>query len=282
MLDFLSENILLILAALCFVAIVILSLYKPKPKENENEKEVEEIDTTIQHNNSFAKTNKTLEEIEQPKQNEYDELMQNTNYSYEEKKEPEQIQMTYDEVSYSEPVVKEKKNTSYLDSYDTDFGIEEEYDLDFNSSEPKTDLDNLILQMQEDLKKTPNTVDEFEDEQEKTAIISYTELKKAMDENRITTYQDEYEENSLREHARANEELIVKDLETPMTTEDRIDYYEETKFKPSEFISPISGKQETTNNYQKVEKFDDDDFIEEETLDEDFLNSLVDFRNKLN
>jgi|GEM_PF-4416035 len=281
MLDALSSNLLLIGAMICLVLIVALTLYKPKPRDKKEkiekkEKELKELDIaektiTKEEPDTIGFKEDTYQEpkIEEPEVAEpiIEEETPVEVVKPIEAKEPEPLPQ--EEVS-PKPFVDEN---NYV--YET---------LDFNNSEKKNDLDNIINKMAED-SKNPKTTDEFEDAQEKTAIISYQELQKAKEENRLHTYDDEDEENSLQEEVNHyKDELLTVD---PVKKDDG-----EHHFKPSAIISPVSGRVDVDLEYQKIPNFkkdkieekDTDNIIKEEdySQDEEFLKSLIDFRNNLN
>lgn len=201
MLDYLNNNFLLICAFICLILILALSLYKPKGTKINND-EVKEPETSV------------FEDIK-------DEILSKP--VLEKKEVKEEIILPDENIIENYP---EKELDSSL--------YEEELVelVSFDTSSSKNNLDNLISKMQEDLNAPPKTRDEFLDEQEKTAIISYSALKKAMSEGTINTYQDEDEEYKLKE---------------------------ENKFKPSPHISPVEGLQnqqeeeflETLVNFRK-------------------------------
>lgn len=201
MLDYLNNNFLLICAFICLILILALSLYKPKGTKINND-EVKEPETSV------------FEDIK-------DEILSKPVLEKEEVKE---------EIILPDENIIENYPEKELDS---SLYEEELVELvSFDTSSSKNNLDNLISKMQEDLNAPPKTRDEFLDEQEKTAIISYSALKKAMSEGTINTYQDEDEEYKLKE---------------------------ENKFKPSPHISPVEGLQnqqeeeflETLVNFRK-------------------------------
>jgi len=275
MLDALSSNLLLIGAMICLVLIVALTLYKPKPKDkkekiDKKEKELKELD--IAEKTIAKEEPETLDFKEET----YEESKKEEPIIQEEVKpeEPEEV------IKTEEPLHKEEVNPKYFEDDDT-YVYEK---VDFDKSEKKNDLDNIINQMAED-SKNPKTTDEFEDAQEKTAIISYQELQKAKEENRLHTYDDEDEENSLQEEVNQyKDELLTVD---PVKKDDG-----EHHFKPSAIISPVSGRVDADLEYQKIPNFkkdkieekDTDNIIKEEdySQDEEFLKSLIDFRNNLN
>ena len=281
MLDALSSNLLLIGAMICLVLIVALTLYKPKPKDKKEkiekkEKELKELE--IAEKTIAKEEPETLDFKEDTYEvpNKEEPIIQEEVKPEESivKEEPEEV------VKPEEPLRKEEVNPKYFEDDDT-YVYEK---VDFNKSDKKNDLDNIINQMAED-SKNPKTTDEFEDAQEKTAIISYQELQKAKEENRLHTYDDEDEENSLQEEVNHyKDELLTID---PIKKDDG-----EHHFKPSAIISPVSGKVDADLEYQKIPNFkkdkieekDTDNIIKEEdySQDEEFLKSLIDFRNNLN
>jgi hypothetical protein len=271
MLDALNSNLLLIGAFICLVLIIGLSLYKPKPKEHKKEEpkdDNKEFDT-----NSAAIANVDMPENKEPLVHTDESKIKYQEETYEPTKPVEII-----EPKKEETLKKEEVMPQYFED-DNTYVYEK---VDFNNSDKKNDLDNIINKMAED-NQNPKTPDEFEDAQEKEAIISYQELKKAQEENRLNTYNDEDEENSLKEEVQHYKDELVNVDTTPQ---------EEHHFKPSEIISPIDGKVNAELEYQKIPNFkkdkieekDTDSIIKEEdyTQDEEFLKSLIDFRKNLN
>lgn len=121
------------------------------------------------------------------------------------------------------------------------------------------DLDELLNTMRIDVDsiKAASKSDQYEDEEEKTAIISFSELLKANE---------------------SEAKPVIKEVVTPSEAV--------KKFKNTEVISPIYGKVSKETTYPTVKKFepkaDEIDIIEEkETKDEVFLNSLKEFRSNL-
>ena len=107
----------------------------------------------------------------------------------------------------------------------------------------KTDIEQVIEALEENTEKRPMTT--FEEEQEANAIISYQELVQAVNEKK----------------ARLEKTDLPKKLEPEVPVELQENIEEEPpKFKNSEFISPIFGKD--SNN-------------------DKFLKELKDFRNNL-
>ena len=109
--------------------------------------------------------------------------------------------------------------------------------------EEKNDIEKVIEALEANQNERPMTT--FEEEQEANAIISYQELVKAVNEKKAHLDSKLEVKNTIENPEVAN----------PVTVE-----VEQPKFKNSEFISPIFGKD--TNN-------------------DDFLKELKDFRNNL-
>lgn len=117
--------------------------------------------------------------------------------------------------------------------------------------EEKNDIKSVLEKMEKDLEKEQEgDIETFEREQEEKAIISYQELLKAT--------------GKLRELTKENvkEEIQIEDIEKEETVKE-----EPKKFKNTEFISPVYGKEapESVMNRKNQE----------------FLNSLKDFRRNL-
>lgn len=132
-------------------------------------------------------------------------------------------------------------------------------DSDAADEDKKEDLTNLLEKMQKDVEIKENKVDTFEHEQEENSIISYQEL---LDANR-----------KLRDQLNKKE-----DTEQVVKKEQILQEEYDTKFQNTDFISPVYGKIEPNLEYQKVKKIERDDSIN----NDDFLESLKEFRSKLN
>ena len=159
---------------------------------------------------------------------------------------------------------------------------------DFHKDDKVNELDNLLAVMQEDLEKEralEEVTEEYEDEQEKTAIISYQELLKAARENKIKTSYDDEKIAVISTSDNATKKSDIIEIEEENLSETK-------KFKNSDFISPIFGKQESVSDYPKVPNFNHQkqqkkEYIDEELVDfdnnsdEEFLESLIAFRNNL-
>lgn len=151
--------------------------------------------------------------------------------------------------------------------------------------EPKSEIEKVIEALEENKVDRPMTT--FEEEQEANAIISYQELVKAVEEKRakydtkpselisqVETPKVEMNVENLVSSIVSKEEPVIEKnaepelkVETTLNTldidpeiKDLLD--EKPKFKNSEFISPIFGKDSNKTN-------------------DDFLKELKDFRNNL-
>lgn len=124
--------------------------------------------------------------------------------------------------------------------------------------EEKTDIEKVIEALEEN--KQERVMTTFEEEQEANAIISYQELVKAVQEKKLQGV-----EPIKKAEPQVLQELInIEEIEQPEIKDNleiKIDEepQKETKFKNSEFISPVFGK----DNNDK------------------FLKDLKDFRNNL-
>lgn len=113
----------------------------------------------------------------------------------------------------------------------------------------ESDIDRILREIKEASKEEPLNLNEFEKEQEETAIISYDELcKRAGVKKKIY---------------KASNEKIEKQVEKTIKND------ESKKYKPSKVVSPIYGVQE-----EKQAMYEDD-------LDKTFLQSLKEFRSSL-
>ena len=169
----------------------------------------------------------------------------------------------------------------------------ENLSLEKKLEEEKTDasIQTLLNQMQHDLDNNSSnlseTISRYEDEEEETAIISYKELMK---------YKENREKGIVLEEKNKDEikDVIKNDIKEPE---------EVKKFKRSEFISPIFGYNEDANiTYREIKrpprkenkaldevKADSEvaefepkkEKIVEVDKNDKFLDSLVDFRHKL-
>ena len=166
------------------------------------------------------------------------------------------------------------------------------------------DLEEIINQMKKDMEATPEqVVAQFEEEQEKNAIISYQELVESVKNGKIQTIEDEegttnYVEALMNE---MGEEPIVEISDNEPTKEEVKAVIEEItkkssepkksekpKFKSTDFISPVFGRINAEFNYPKIKEttelekmFNIDKIKDGLEKNEAFLNALIDFRNNL-
>lgn len=144
-----------------------------------------------------------------------------------------------------------------------------------------TNIEDLLAQMQQSLQKEKEEeITTFEQEQEEKAIISYQELVNAC----------------------KKQDLMENNIETPKTSVDSVEKKEDAvkRFKSSEFISPIYGKQKepvyrnivrkADNPYAPREEmpknaleteFSMEELQREMQENEDYLEELKKFRSSL-
>ena len=198
-----------------------------------------------------------------------------------------------------------------IDTSDTE--VEDTY-----KPEVAFELEQILEKMQKDVEVPPEeVVRKFEEEQEKNAIISYQELLDSVNNNKISI--EEEEEGDIDYVAQLESELNLDKtfdntpsiIETPIfdTTLESIDNYankshldiideldideKPKKFKNSEVISPVFGRDipnyeykkissfANTNNKVEVEQVAGDTIDKEIKKNEDFLKALIEFRNNL-
>ena len=185
----------------------------------------------------------------------------------------------------------------------------------------KTNIDEILKAMQVDLEKEKYArIDQYEEEQEEEAVISYQELRKKMQQK-----EDEVKAKLMKDAMKKMEEQkpIYEDIENipsysnddffdildknesankVRTEDDLYNNYRESikdsyvyekrkkenveKQKNNEFISPVFGRQEFTGEYRNIEKPKKEIKRQREKLhdlDETdaFLNTLKEFRNNL-
>ncbi len=125
---------------------------------------------------------------------------------------------------------------------------EEEEIIEVLQEDNESDVDRILREIKEASKEETINLNEFEKEQEETAIISYDELcKRAGVKKKIY---------------KAATEEVQKEVETIVNNSD-----DKKKYKPSTFVSPIFGIQ--------------DKQVEEDDLDKTFLQNLKEFRSTL-
>lgn len=172
---------------------------------------------------------------------------------------------------------------------------------EIETEEEKTsnNIASLLEQMQQDLDDSETAkVEKYEEEQEENAIISYKELMRLKAER----------ENNAEVAVKHNDEIIPTHVEAIKQVEEVKEEPkndEIKKFKKSEFISPVFGLNDSNVTYREIrrperkERNDEyssrEDEVEvvnlekdnniksvEDERNDDFLEALVDFRNKLN
>lgn len=186
--------------------------------------------------------------------------------------------------------------------------VEDEIKITKLTEDPEggsVDLEALLEQMQTDLNNKEDVITHFENEQEEKAIISYQELVQA---NRRDTERKTSE--PLQELIQKIDQQSVMD-ETVFDVEEteEVDMFEEMKmaeekkFKNTEFISPVFGKMDVNVEYPTIppvqsrktrnkQVYDTNNLELEKTLDlepmneeiqknDEFLQSLKEFRKNL-
>ena len=173
--------------------------------------------------------------------------------------------------------------------------IEKEEKQDKELENNKKEVEEMLLKMQKDLEAKPeDVVTNFENEQEEKSIISYQELVKSVKEknNNINVQPVKIEEEKIEVEDVSDDTLELEQLK-------------EKKFKGTEFISPIFGKQNNKIKYPTVPKVNntlldeidfDTNYVKSEPKQEilstkkldkeikkndDFLNALKEFRKNL-
>ena len=120
--------------------------------------------------------------------------------------------------------------------------------------ESLSEIEQVLTKMQKDLEAKPEeVVAHFEQEQEEKAIISYQELVKTLKkgkEDNVVKIEDKDLEEPKKE---MNLKEIVEEIKNPKQEEKK------SKFKNSEFISPIYGKMNEKLQYPKIEVYKETD-----------------------
>lgn len=176
---------------------------------------------------------------------------------------------------------------------------------------------SVLEKMSEDIKDKQNeSLDDFEKEQEENAIISYQELVNKVKSEKIDIDLDDiYEDKEINDEINnetnddKNEELeldynkidneSITDFNSLIDSEvEELPKEEVKKYRRSEIISPIYGRQDIDVNYPKIKQFDknknfkdslleiedalkEEPLTDEDKINEDFLNTLREFRKKL-
>ena len=146
----------------------------------------------------------------------------------------------------------------------------------------KLDLDDMLAKMQKSLdSKQEEVVENFEAEQEEKAIISYQELLDSMKNNNL---EEEIKQHELQQEKTASslatnkvteflerEEPKIKKIESFVENKDK-------KFKNTDFISPIFGKQDAKIEYPTIKLFDTGKHIQKEQ--EDLISEIDEIKNE--
>lgn len=157
---------------------------------------------------------------------------------------------------------------------------------------PKANLEEVLEKMQADLDKKEDVVAIFEQEQEEKAIISYQELLQSKNKN---VEGSNKELLSVIEQISNPDVSIYEEVEEPIEVISTVSS-EPKKFKTTDFISPVYGKQNSNIEYPKIPNFNElkearnnielekkmDTFEELDGNHNDaFLNALKEFRSHL-
>lgn len=146
----------------------------------------------------------------------------------------------------------------------------------------KLDLDDMLAKMQKSLdSKQEEVVENFEAEQEEKAIISYQELLDSMKNNNL---EEEIKQHELQQEKTASslatnkvteflerEEPKIKKIESFVEKKDK-------KFKNTDFISPIFGKQDAKIEYPTIKLFDTGKHIQKGQ--EDLISEIDEIKNE--
>lgn len=146
------------------------------------------------------------------------------------------------------------------------------------SNDNKIDLEAMLSKMEETLNEKDKAIANFEQEQEEKAIISYEELKKAVNQNSNT--------NVTKVDSLEPKVPVINEIKKEATVTNST-----KNFKNTDFISPIYGKMDNNYEYPTISNFDEE-IVEEPKQDiisakhsknnnEVFLDSLKQFRKNL-
>ncbi len=159
--------------------------------------------------------------------------------------------------------------------------------------ENKKEVEEMLMKMQRDLEAKPeDVVTNFENEQEEKSIISYQELLESVKQAKsvnVTPVKIEDEKIDIDD-----DELVLEEYDDEDTMQIEIPK-DEKKFKGTEFISPIFGKQENSIKYPTVPKTNitteletkdkkemvSTDYTEVTNKNNSFLKALKEFRRNL-
>lgn len=180
--------------------------------------------------------------------------------------------------------------------------IEMNSNIDDIDPKKESALNNIIDQMQKDIELKPEqVVANFEEEQEKNAIISYQELLDCVKNKKIQVIEDDQGdidfvkqlENETKQEPIMTVKNEIKSKSHLDVIDDLNDSNDSKRFTSSEIISPVFGRM-SNPKYPKMENYSNTNSLKlgENTMDlepiseeikknEDFLKNLVEFRNNL-
>ena len=180
-------------------------------------------------------------------------------------------------------IVKNKKEDIEDEIEDVQEDLEEIKKIEIeNTCDIKSDIEVVLEHMQENLETKPaEVVETFERDQEDKAIISYKELVRVLKEGETSTNlpkMNHVDFNDLDEEPNNLKDLVNK-VKIPMSKDSF------KKFKSSEFISPVFGKDKKLEQEVEIEeviepenevldKYNLNDYIEEFNVEKSNFNSL--------
>ncbi len=148
--------------------------------------------------------------------------------------------------------------------------------------ENKLDLDDMLAKMQKSLdSKQEKVVENFEAEQEEKAIISYQELLNSMKNNNLKEEIKQYESQQEKTASSLATNKVTEFLEREEPKIKKIESFVEKKdkkFKNTDFISPIFGKQEAKIEYPTIKLFDTGKHIKKDQ--EDLISEIDEINNE--
>lgn len=153
---------------------------------------------------------------------------------------------------------------------------EKEEKQDMKLEENKREVEEMLMKMQKDLAATPeDVVTNFENEQEENSIISYQELLKSVKEKK------EVEIKVTPVKIEEDEKIEIEEFDNEDTIQLKPIKQSDKKFKNTDFISPIFGKQDSKIKYPTVPKLERKEDEEEtislfDSLDIDYEEKIVD------
>lgn len=120
----------------------------------------------------------------------------------------------------------------------------------------KINLEAMLTKMQKSLNSKQEVVENFETEQEEKAIISYQELLENMKNDEFQQDIEKYELQEEKTASEINKEKVIEFLKKEEPKIKKIDSFTENKkFKNTDFISPIFGKQNAKIEYPTIKSF---------------------------